>query len=266
MENPVMRQIYISLLDCRSNLIEMDHSTSLFWPIFGKSIFTKKNCPALCEWIIGARIIDLITTNGQFIHEQSHVKNALKQPSSFQFNALKNQLKPSFLDTHKLTDHWWIRETSPFNIYGKIIYKSESWCSYFYKLPNFKANKTLLWEKSRLSLERDWEKHNIDITIEIPQYEQIIKSILNMKHFNHLKQFMIKLFRNNLYFKNVTSKFAESGILCNSCKSAPEDRIHFFQCKTHLEIIQKLFLALPIWNCFKKVPILKLSSTILVFH
>ena len=108
-----------------------------------------------------------------------------------------------------------------------------------------------MWEKLRLLLERDWEKHNRDITIEIPQYEQIIKSVLSMKHFNYLKQFMIRLFRNNLYFKNVTSKFAESGILCNSCKSAPEDRIHFFKCKIHSEIMHKLF------TCFTHIKLLK---------
>merc|ERR1712154_5288 len=88
--------------------------------------------------------------------------------------------------------------------------QSQGLCLY---LPFPKHNKTLLWEKSRIALERDWEKININITIEINQYKNIIRSVLRMKHHNYLKQFMLKLFRNNLYFKNVTSKFTESGIM-----------------------------------------------------
>ena len=130
------------------------------------------------------------------------------------------------------------------------MYKTKSGCSYFYNILNFKANKTLLWEKSRLSLEKDCEKNNVNITIKIDLYEKIINSILNMKHSNYLKQFMIRLYRNNLYFKNVTSKFAESEIMCNSCKNEPENRIHFYKCKIHTEIIQKLF------TCFIKIGLL----------
>ena len=182
----------------------MDPAASLLLPIFGESRFTKSNTPALCEWTIGARIIDVITTNGEFIREQVHVKNALRQPSSLQYCALKNHIKPSFMDTYKHTDQKRICDTCPFNIYGKIVYKRKSGCSYFYSILNFKANKTLLWEKSRISLEKDWEKNNVNVTVKIEEYEQIIKSVLSMRHFNYLKQFMIKLFRNNLYLKNIT--------------------------------------------------------------
>ena len=72
-----------------------------------------------------------------------------------------------------------IRETNPFNIYGRIVYKSKKGSSYYYQLLAYKHNKTLLWEKSRIALERDWEKVNINITIEISQYENIIRSVLN---------------------------------------------------------------------------------------
>ena len=125
--------------------------------------------------------------------------------------------------------------TCPFNIYGRIVYKANKGSAYYYLLLSYKNNKTLLWEKSRISLERDWEKANLDITIEVKQYENIIKSVLRMKHHNYLKQFMVKLFRNNLYFKNVTSKFSDSGTVCNSCKEHPDNRPHFFLCKNTLK-------------------------------
>ena len=147
-----------------------------------------------------------------------------------------------------------IREPCPFNINGRIIFRTKSGCAYYYSLLNHKLNKTLLWENSRLSLERDWEKHNIHVTIEIPKFEQIIKTILNMKHQNYLKQFMIKLFRNNLYFKNITSKFTDSGTQCFSCKKENEDRVHFFLCEKHNEIIQKNFKCFINLKILKKIP------------
>ena len=129
-------------------------------------------------------------------------------------------------------------------------------CAYYYSLLSHKNNKTLLWENSRKSLEKDWEKVKLNTTIEINQYEKIIKSVLSMKHHNYLKQFMVKLFRNNLYFKNVTSKFSDSGIICNSCKEHPENRPHFFLCNKHLTIIEKLN------GCFIILKILKTSPSI----
>merc|ERR1712239_1676 len=171
-----------------------------------------------------------MTTNGDLTHADSHVPNALKQPSQAQNFSLKNSLKTCFKDIYKNAVRRQIRDTCLFNIYGRIIFKCKTGCAYYYSLLNHKKNKTLLWENSRLSLERDWQKHDIHITLNIQDFEKIVKSILNMKHHNYLKQFMIKLYRNNLYFKNVTSKFTDSGIKCFSCKTEDEDRVHFFTC------------------------------------
>ena len=144
-------------------------------------------------------------------------------------------LKTSFIDIYKTADLRQTHETCPFNIYRRIVYKAKKGSAYYYSLLTYKNNKTLIWEKSHISLERDWEKTNIHVTIDIKQYENIIKSVLRMKHHNYLKQFMVKLFRNNLYFKNVTSKFSDSGLLCNSFKEHPENRPHFFFCKNTLK-------------------------------
>ena len=55
MQNPMMKQIYMSLLKCRSNLIEIDPKMSLFLPVFGEHRTTQNNTPALSEWTIGSR-------------------------------------------------------------------------------------------------------------------------------------------------------------------------------------------------------------------
>merc|ERR1712059_231342 len=99
-----MKEIYSSLLKCRSNLTEIDPKMSLFLPIFGEHRTTQNNIPAQCEWSIGSRVIDIITTNGNLISPGSHIKNALLQPSSLQFSALKIQFKRSLLDTYGLAD------------------------------------------------------------------------------------------------------------------------------------------------------------------
>ena len=136
------------------------------------------------------------------------------------------------------------------------MYKAKKGSAYYYTLLSYKHNKTLLWEKSRISLERDWEKANINVTIDIKHYENIIKSVLKMKHHNYLKQFMVKLFRNNLYFKNITSKFSDSGIICNSCKEFPENRPNFFHCKNNPKTILMLCKSELAKNCPKHHTIL----------
>ena len=209
LENPTMKQIYSSLLECKAKLIETQPEQILFLPIYGEHRVRKNNTPALCEWAKGTRVIDMMTTNGDLTPPESHVPNALKQPSQAQNVSLKNSLKTCFKDIYKNAVRRQIRDTCLFNIYGRIIFKSKTGCAYYYSLLNHKKNKTLLWENSRLSIERDWQKHNIHITLNIQDFEKIVKSILNIKHQNYLKQFMIKLYRNNLYFKNVTSKFTD---------------------------------------------------------
>ena len=84
------------------------------------------------------------------------------------------------MDTYKTADMRQIRETCPFNIYGRIVYKSKKGSAYYYTLLSHKYNKTLLWEKSRISLGRDWEKAIMHVTIDIKEYENIIKSVLRI--------------------------------------------------------------------------------------
>ena len=76
-----------------------------------------------------------------------------------------------------------------------------------------------------------------------------------MKHHNYSKQFMIKLFRNNLYFKNITSKFADTCIQCNSCKLANEDRIIFLSAILIKKLFKNFSHASPILKSLKKTNI-----------
>merc|ERR1712082_202460 len=167
LENPTMKQIYSSLLECKAKLIEMQPEQILFLPIYGEHRVRKNNTPALCEWAKGTRVIDRLTTNGDLIPPKSHVPNALKQPSQNQSESLKNSLKTCFKEIYNNAVRQQTRDICSFNTYGRIIFKSKTGCAYYYSLLNHKKNKTLLWESSRLSIERDWQKHNIHITLNI---------------------------------------------------------------------------------------------------
>lgn len=68
----------------------MDPTQSLFLPLFGEQRTTKNNIPALCEWAIGTRMIDLPSTNGNFLTDHAFIKHACRQPSQFQISSKKN--------------------------------------------------------------------------------------------------------------------------------------------------------------------------------
>ena len=176
----IIKDINISLLNCKNKIILMEPTSSLFLPLFGEERVTKNSLPAYCEWAIGSRVINIITSDSELAPNDAFIKNARRQPVFYQLQNIKNCLKTSFMDTYKTADMRQIRETCPFNIYGRIVYKSKEGSAYYYTLLSYKCNKTLLWGKSRISLERDWEKANMHVTIDIKEYENIIKSVLRI--------------------------------------------------------------------------------------
>ncbi len=123
LENPTMKQIYASLLECKAKLIETQPEQILFLPIYGEHRVRRNNTPALCEWAKGTRVIDMMTTNGDLTLPESHVPKALKQPSQAQNVSLKNSLKTCFKDIYKNAVRRQIRDTCHFNMYGRIIFK-----------------------------------------------------------------------------------------------------------------------------------------------
>ena len=138
----------------------MEPTSPLFLPLFGEEIFIKNSLPAYCEWAMGSRVIDIITSDGELAPNDAFIKNARRQPVFYQLQTIKNCLKTSFIDTYKAAYMRQTRETCPFNIYGRIVYKAKKGSAYYYTLLSYKHNKTLLWEKSRISLEKEWEKHS----------------------------------------------------------------------------------------------------------
>ncbi len=51
---------------------------------------------------------------------------------------------------------------------------------------------------------------------------------------------MIRLLRNNLYFRNVTSNFADHTNQCYICHKSTDNRIHFITCNVHEGLLNNL--------------------------
>ncbi len=88
-----MKQIYNSLLECKSKLIETQPEQALFLPIYGEHRIRKNNSPALCEWARGTRVIDLLSSNGNFVSDYSHIPNILNNHLNFRLLPSKIALK-----------------------------------------------------------------------------------------------------------------------------------------------------------------------------
>ena len=101
MKNPTMREIYISLLNCKKRIIQIEPTSALFLPLFGEERVTKNSLPAYCEWAISSRVIDIITSDGELAPNDAFIKNACRQPVFYQLQNIKNCLKTSFIDTYK---------------------------------------------------------------------------------------------------------------------------------------------------------------------
>ena len=74
------------------------------------------------------------------------------------------------------------------------------------------------------------------------KFEHIINKVLNLRYFNILKQFILKIVRNNLFFRNVTFNWDDHSYLCISCLEKNENRTHFVQCRINKTFLDTLFL------------------------
>ena len=101
------------------------------------------------EWQFGWEL----SSDGKFILNEAFGKNARRQPVFYQLYDIKNCTKTLLIDVYNYADLRQTREICPFNIYGKIVYKAKKGSAFYYSLLSFKNYKTLLWEKSQISLE-----------------------------------------------------------------------------------------------------------------
>ena len=80
------------------------------------------------------------------------------------------------MDTFLDADYKKLKDVCPFNIYGRIVYKTRSGWSYYYKLLNYKKIKPYFGENRESHLRNTGRKkmYTVHTTVKIDQYEQII--------------------------------------------------------------------------------------------
>ena len=78
-----------------------------------------------------------------------------------------------------------------------IVHKKAKGFSYFYKLLSLHDKKDG-WDAACCSMERDLSEFDPSYIFEKDDFFQMVKKIMSLNFFNRIKQFMIRLFRNNL--------------------------------------------------------------------
>ena len=120
-----------------------------------------------------------------------------------------------------------------FNLYGRIVTKKSRGCSYFYELL-CTSYKTDGWTNPELKLIAEMTNYTDNLDYENDSYMKYVKQILKMPYLNRLRQFLLRLLRNNL-------------LLGNRAKDVKNDNNDYcYICNDHRETRTALFLGCTI--------------------
>ena len=84
-----------------------------------------------------------------------------------------------------------------FNIYGRIVHKKAKGCSHFYELLST-HDRSDGWESPCNKMESDLTNLDPSYDFDRESFFNNVKKIMSIKYFNRIKQFMIRLYRNDL--------------------------------------------------------------------
>ena len=117
-----------------------------------------------------------------------------------------------------------------FNLYGRIVTRRARGCSFYYKLLNANA-KNDGWVLPKIKLIAEMIDFKNDPGYDNTDFMQFVKEIIKMPYLKRLKQFLLRLLRNNL----LLGKRAEK------VKNPEESK--FYICWEHKESRVMLFLG-----------------------
>ena len=146
-----------------------------------------------------------------------------------------------------------IRETIElYNIYGRIITKKPKGCSFYYEILNANSKKEG-WIQTNIKLEAELTEFDHGLKYDKNELMKIVLEIIKKPFLNRLKQFMLKLLRNNLYLGKRAIKIKNSEeSLCFLCNNHKESRVLlFFGCETVKKLLQLLIRILKKAGCLQ---------------
>ncbi len=124
-----------------------------------------------------------------------------------------------------------------YNIYGRIVTKRKKGCNFFYSLLNAHA-KSDGWHKCSRKLEYEAECENLNWDCDVFLITELVKQVNRTPYLNRLKQFFLRLLRNNLFFGK--NKHAPSPT-CVICGKHPEKRIPALMvCEVTVSLVDRL--------------------------
>ena len=124
-----------------------------------------------------------------------------------------------------------------YNVYGRLVTKRKKGCNFFYSLLNTHA-KSDGWHKCSLKMEHEAECEGLSWDCDVFLITELVKQVNKTPYLNRLKQFFLRLLRNNLFFGK--TKYALSPT-CVICGKHPEKRIPALMvCEVTTSLVDRL--------------------------
>ena len=231
--NYFWKDVYASLLQCRQNIMLLYPEEAISLPINGEPQITSNKYAINQEWCRHDMLNMLLNNTGS----KKNIEDFYgpKKTVSFEFlelkRTLRNFLDSSFGEERGLEDGWLVKirqKIGTFNLYGRIVTKKAKGCSFFYELLNANA-KTDGWILPELKLLTEMANFKNDLDYDNTDYMRFVKEILKMPYLNRLKQFLLRLLRNNLLLgKRAEKNKNPEESKCYICSEHKESRVMLF--------------------------------------
>ena len=240
--NLFWKEVYSSLLECRLNILLSHPQEYKYIPINGEPHITSNKVSVKQEWSLHLNLSSIIDKNGNFIGI-GEVRGCRK-PYEYEFNALKKVTK-DFLDVYSggrlganRVHGGGIRHMNEdYNVYGRLVTKRKKGCSFFYSLLNAHA-KADGWSKCCVKMEYEAESEGLSWDCTMFHIIEIVKQVNKTPYLNRLKQFFLRLLRNNLFFGKSKHNPSPTCVVCgkHSEKCIPALMI----CEVTVSLVKRL--------------------------
>ena len=124
-----------------------------------------------------------------------------------------------------------------YNIYGRLVTKRKKGCSFYYSLLNAHA-KSDGWVRCSIKMESEAENEGLSWDCDTQHIVEIVKQVNKTPYLNRLKQFFLRLLRNNLFFGKTKHNISPA---CVVCGKHPEKRIPaLLVCEVTVSLVRRL--------------------------
>ena len=179
-------------------------------PINGEPLITGNNKAVRQDWSKIETIDVILNREGKI--KDIYEFTGTKKPLDYETVELKKTLNSfilSYSDERSGLKSSWLekirRTIYLYNLYGRIIIKKPKVCSFYYELLN-KNTKNDGWVLANSKIEAEFIEMDENRPYNSEYLPRIVSEIIKMLYLNRLKQFMLRLLRNNLYLGNKAQK------------------------------------------------------------